>query len=187
MSDEWRQILGFVLVFAVVPIAAMVIVFAAYRMFRNRSEMPPGSFSKTFRFSIGSSPDQMPVTGNLDEIQQPQPLDPDVRDRYRRYWERTKDRFDGNPLESVKEAERLLTDLMEERRSSQVSLSEEKESALDLIQTFGGIGDVFATIEHAKAAARGMSAAREGGEANAEDLRQAMQVYESAFEKLLAE
>lgn len=193
MSDEWRQIVGFLLVFVVVPVAGMVIVVAAYRMFRKRSGSPVDRdgwiprFSKTFRFSIGSSPDQMPVTGDLETMQLAQPLDQHTRDRYRLHWERTKDRFDGHPAEAVREAERLLTELMKERGWSGISLTEKKVYTMDFLQALAGIDGIFGAVENARAAGRGMRAAREGNEARPEDLRQAIAIYDAAFEKLLAD
>jgi hypothetical protein len=191
MNDQWRQIVGFLLVFVVVPVAGMVIVVSAYMMFRKRSGSPVDRdgwiprYSKTFRFSIGSSPDQMPVTGDLETTQLAQPLDQHTRDRYRLHWERTKDQFDSHPIEALREAEQLLTELMKERGWSGITLTEKKGYAMDLLQALGGIDGVFGAAENARAAGRGMLAAREGHGANPEDLRHAMAIYDAAFEKLL--
>ncbi|HEY8164043.1 MAG TPA: hypothetical protein VIF83_00680 [Gemmatimonadaceae bacterium] len=192
MSAELRHVLGFLLLLVIV-VAGIAVVSALYMMFRRKTGMPvertgwfPG-FSKTFSFSIGGPPGQLPDAASLEDMQRTQPLDPHVREHYRRYWERAKDRFEKNPVEGLKEAQDVLTDLMKERGSSAVSLSEKRVAAMDLLQAVGSMSDIFGTIDNARSAARGMAAAREGSDASVEDLRQAMAVYESAFEKLLAE
>jgi hypothetical protein len=192
MSDQSRQILIFALVF-LVAIAGIVAVVMAYLMFRRKIGSPVErdgwipTFSKTFRFSVGPTPDQLPSTSDLEAMQKSQPLDQHTRDRYLLHWQRTKDRFDRHPVDAVRDAEELLTELMKERGSSALSLTEKRVYAMDLLQALGGIGGIFGAVENARAAGRGMAAAREGNEASPEDLRQAMAIYDAAFEKLLAD
>lgn len=144
-------------------------------------------FSKTFSFSIGPPPVDIPSARILPEAEKLAPLDPHVRDKYVRYWERAKERFERNPLESVKEAQEILMDLSKERGSSAVSLTERQEYTMDLIGALSGADDLFARVVNAQSAARGIAAAREGSEANVEDLRNALLVYESAFQRLIGE
>jgi hypothetical protein len=186
------QVTLLVVLLAVFFIAGVVAIVAAFKLFRKKIgfSIERGStfpvFSRTFNFSIGGPPpDSLPTPQELSAMQKLEPLDSHVRERYVRYWERAKDRFDRYPVDAVRDAEQLLTDLMKERGSSAVSMDEKREYAMDVAQTLCGMDDVFGKIENARAAARGMSAAREGRDADVEDLRQAMLVYESAFQKLL--
>jgi hypothetical protein len=104
-------------------------------------------------------------------------LPADVRDRYGEQWATVQERFVDVPVESVGEADRLVTSLMAERgyptegyEQRLADLSVQHASTLDHYRQAHDVGQ--------RAAA---------GTATTEDLRQAMVHYRALFEELLQE
>lgn len=103
------------------------------------------------------------------------PLSPESRDRYAAAWEEVQIQFVDNPAEAVTTADDLVTRLMAERGYP----TENYDSMLaDLSVEHAG------TLQHYRDAHE-ISRRNTAGEANTEDLRQALVHYRALFAELL--
>lgn len=96
-------------------------------------------------------------------------------ERFSQAWRTTQARFVDEPIAAIKEAERLVVDLM---RSRGYSIGNFEQRAADI------------SVDHADVvenyrAARAIAIINDRGEANTEQLRQAMVHYRALFEDLL--
>jgi hypothetical protein len=103
------------------------------------------------------------------------PLEPEKRDDFVRQWRDTQTRFVDEPGPAVEEADRLVAEVMR-ARGYPVEDFEQREADVSVDH---------ATVVDNYRAAHGISLANRHGEANTEDLRQAMVHYRSLFEELL--
>jgi hypothetical protein len=103
------------------------------------------------------------------------PLEPEKRDDFARQWRDTQTRFVDEPGPAVEEADRLVAEVMR-ARGYPVEDFEQREADVSVDH---------ATVVDNYRAAHGISLANRHGEANTEDLRQAMVHYRSLFEELL--
>jgi hypothetical protein len=108
-------------------------------------------------------------------------LDPEARDRYTRRWQAVQTDFVDQPGHALDEADRLVTDVMQDRGYP--------------VQDFGERAELVAAdhpevVEHYRAAhaARQRQAARDGADgqgADTEELRQAFVHYRALFDELV--
>jgi hypothetical protein len=103
------------------------------------------------------------------------PLMPQEQERFAQAWRSTQARFVDEPTAAIKEADRLVTDLM---RTRGYPIGDFEQRAADISV------DHPAVVENYRAA-RDIAIANERGEANTEQLRQAMVHYRALFENLL--
>jgi hypothetical protein len=103
------------------------------------------------------------------------PLEPEKRDDFVRQWRDTQARFVDEPGPAVEEADRLVAEVMR-ARGYPVEDFEQREADISV--------DHASVVDNYRAA-HGISLANRHGEANTEDLRQAMVHYRSLFEELL--
>src|SRR5439155_899596 len=98
-----------------------------------------------------------------------------ARSRYAEAWRVAQGRFVDSPSESVEEADRLVIMVLRERG---YPIEDFETRAGDISVDHPGV------VENYRAA-HGISQANERGEAETEDLRQAMVHYRTLFEQLL--
>jgi hypothetical protein len=103
------------------------------------------------------------------------PLPPSERDRFAKEWNREQSRFVDEPQAAVQEADRLVTQVMKERG---YPMSDFDRRAEDLSV------DHPRVVENYRAACLIARRAR-GGQADTEELRQAMVHYRALFDELL--
>ena len=103
------------------------------------------------------------------------PLQPEQRDEYARQWRDAQAQFVDAPGEAVREADRLVAEVMRER-GYPVEDFEQREADLSVHHS--------EVLEHYRAG-HGIALAHRQGHAGTEDLRQAMVHYRALFEELL--
>jgi hypothetical protein len=103
------------------------------------------------------------------------PLDPGARDEYARSWRDTQARFVDQPAEAVRDADRLVIEVMRHRG---YPMEDFEQRAADISVDHPTVVDDYR-------AAHAISMASDHGQASTEDLRQAMVHYRSLFDELL--
>ena len=104
------------------------------------------------------------------------PLEPAQRARFQEQWRRVQARFVDAPAEAVREADTVVTEVM---RAEGYPTADFEQRTADISV------DHPAVVENYRAA-RAISLRNRSGEANTEDLRQAMVHYRTLFEDLLS-
>lgn len=103
------------------------------------------------------------------------PLDPDARRRYEERWSDLEHRFVDDPAAAVTEADRLVIEVMRERA---YPVENFEQRASDLSVDHPGVVENYRR-------AHGIAVRHEQGEADTEDLRQAVVSYRALVEDLL--
>ena len=171
----WAWMLVGVVVVALIALAAL----GAYR--RRRSERLRQAFGPEYDRVVRTTGDQRGGESELESRQKRRaqldirPLSQAARGRYAEAWEVAQGRFVDSPSDAVGEADRLVILVMRERGYP-----------IEDFETRAG--DI--SVDHPRVvedyrAAHGISQANDRGEAETEDLRQAMVHYRTLFEQLL--
>ena len=103
------------------------------------------------------------------------PLEPEARTRYIEAWRNTQAQFVDEPVEATREADRLITSVMRDRG---YPVDDFEQRAADLSVDHPELG------ENSRAA-HGIARRHVHGEADTEELRQAVVHYRSLFDELL--
>jgi hypothetical protein len=103
------------------------------------------------------------------------PLDRTQQERYLAAWRSTQNQFVDEPEPAVRAADRLVTDVMRDRG---YPMDDFEQRAEDISVDYPHV------VEHYRAAAA-IATKTERGDADTEDLRQAMQHYRELFDELL--
>jgi hypothetical protein len=103
------------------------------------------------------------------------PLSPAEGERYSTSWGKIQGQFVDDPSEAVREADRLLSDLMRDRGYPMADFG---QRSADVSVDMPHLVDEYR-------AAHGISMANDHGKASTEDLRQAFVHYRSLFDELL--
>jgi len=167
------------IVIGVVAVAAIALaVWAAYR--KKRTEQLRRTFGPEYDREVQMA-DRRSAESELEERQRRRkeldirPLHPAARARFQESWRETQARFVDSPSEAVREADELVTRVMAERG---YPMDEFEQRAADVSVDHP---DVVGNYR----AAHAFSMANDRGEAETEDLRQAMVHFRSLFEELL--
>jgi hypothetical protein len=172
----WAWIL--IIVAAVLVVAAMVASVAARK--RRTSQLREG-FGPEYDRTVDSSGGRRQAERELRERQERhealdiRELAPAARERHLESWRVLQTRFVDDPGSSVRDADRLVQDVMRER-GYPMSNFEQRASDVSV--------DHPHVVEHYHAAHR-VWAANERGEATTEDLRQSVVHYRALFDDLL--
>jgi hypothetical protein len=105
------------------------------------------------------------------------PLPEESRRRYSSSWQHVQAQFVDDPSAAVREADRLISDVMNERGYPTEQFLQREA---DLSTQYPQVIDQYRR-------AHAISVKNDSGEANTEDLRQAFVSYRSLFEELLGE
>jgi hypothetical protein len=164
---------------AVVIIVVLLIAYAAWQK-RQRSSLQT-KFGPEYDRAVTESDSRRQAEKELLERQKRHEalnlteLEPATRERHMESWRQTQSRFVDAPAEAVRDADRLVGQVMTDRgypmdnfeqRSADISVDHP-----DIVENYR--------------AAHGISLASDHGQATTEDLRQAMVHYRSLFESLL--
>ena len=168
----------------IVIVVAVLLVLAAIAWSvtrRRRSAALEESFGPEYDRTIEESESRRAAERELRERQDRRdeldirPLAPGARDRYSRSWEQLQAQFVDDPARSVSEADELIQDVMRDRG---YPVDEFEQRAADL------------SVDHSELvanyrAAHGIARKHVHGEADTEELRQALVHYRSLFDELL--
>jgi hypothetical protein len=164
---------------AVVIIVVLLVAYAAWQR-RQRSSLQT-KFGPEYDRAVTESDSRRQAEKDLLERQKRHEalnlteLEPATRERHMESWRQTQSRFVDAPAEAVRDADRLVGQVMTDRgypmdnfeqRSADISVDHP-----DIVENYR--------------AAHGISLASDHGQATTEDLRQAMVHYRSLFESLL--
>jgi hypothetical protein len=170
---------GWVLIGA--GIAAAVVLAAVAVWMQMRSRRLRETFGPEYERTVADAPSRREAEHVLAEREKRRaefdirPLSPAARDRYRSMWQETQARFVDDPGAAVAEADRLIELVMAERG---YPVEDFDEQAGDLSVDHPDVVEDYR-------AAHAVALAHERGEAETEDLRQALVRYRSLFERLL--
>jgi hypothetical protein len=170
-------------VWIVIVVAALVVLaVVAWRMTTaRRTSALKGTFGSEYDRTIEDAPSRREAEAELRERQERResfdikPLAPGARDRYARSWEQTQARFVDDPEGAVGEADQLIQAVMRERgypvddfdhRAADLSVDHP-----DLVENYRAAHAIARKHVH--------------GEADTEELRQALVHYRSLFDELL--
>jgi hypothetical protein len=165
-------------------IAAIVVLGAlAYAWRAQRSQRLRKTFGPEYDRVAADAPSRREAEAELlerkkhhDELEI-KPLDPSARDRYRARWQQTQARFVDDPAEAVGEADVLVQEVM---RARGYPTDDFDTRANDLSVDYPEV------VEHYRAA-HGVAVAQKRGNADTEDLRQAVKHYRALFENLVTD
>jgi hypothetical protein len=167
-----------IIVAAVLVVAAIVAAAAARK--RRTSQLREG-FGPEYDRTVDSAGGRRDAERELQERRERREaldireLSPAARDRHLESWRILQARFVDDPGSSVREADRLVQDVMRERG---YPIHNFEQRAADVSV------DHPQVVEHYRAAHR-IWAANERGEATTEDLRQSVVHYRALFDELL--
>jgi hypothetical protein len=168
-----------VVIVALIVIVLLSVAYAAWQ--KRRSTSLQSQFGPEYDRAVGQSDSRRQAEKDLEERQKRREelnireLEPATRDRHMESWRQTQARFVDAPAEAVRDADRLVGQVMTDRgypmdnfdqRSADISVDHP-----DVVENYR--------------AAHGISLASDHGQATTEDLRQAMVHYRSLFETLL--
>jgi hypothetical protein len=167
-----------IIVAAVLVVAAIVAAAAARK--RRTSQLREG-FGPEYDRTVDSAGGRRDAERELQERRERREaldirdLSPAARDRHLESWRVLQARFVDDPGSSVREADRLVQDVMRERG---YPIHNFEQRAADVSVDHPHV------VEHYRAAHR-IWAANERGEATTEDLRQSVVHYRALFDELL--
>jgi hypothetical protein len=170
---------GWVLIAVGVAAALALVLFAT--MTQRRRRRLQTSFGPEYDRTVADAPSRREAEHVLEERQKRRsqfdirPLTPAARDRYTSMWQETQSRFVDDPGAAVAEADRLIELVMAERG---YPVEDFDEQAADLSVDHPDVVEEYRS-------AHAVALAHERGEAETEDLRNALIRYRSLFERLL--
>lgn len=208
MDRSSAELLGFLaFIFVLFFVVSILFAFARGPMERWIERIfPGGNFSRKISKDIyirvdpevqDKSSDETGFTVNLQtakptDLAQParaeiQPLEGPKREFYREAWREIQDLFPQSPAAAVREADRLLAELIPETGEQTIPLQKMEVSGggEDIGKSLGMMREVIAGAQNAHRAQRGIARAKAHQEASIEDLRLAMDHYSVIFDKLL--
>jgi hypothetical protein len=162
--------------------AAVVLALIAYGAFRTRRRKDlQDTFGPEYERTVADAPTRREAESDLLERRKRheefdiRPLSPGAREGYVRLWEKTQARFVDDPEGAINEADDLIQQVMRERG---YPVEDFDQRAADLSVDHGDV------VEHYR---EGHAIARRNvrGEAETEELRQAMKHYRALFDDLV--
>ncbi|MET7302496.1 hypothetical protein [Embleya sp. NPDC005575] len=170
-----------ILIVVIVVVLAAAAVFAGRPMLRRRHLQ--ARFGPEYDRAVEQYGDRREAERNLVERERRhseltlKPLDPAAREKYATEWTAVQERFVDAPDDAVQEADELITRLMRERGYPTGA----HDKRMELLSVEHGH-----TLEHYRKAHE-IARRSEAGEAETEDLRQAMIHHRALFDDLLGQ
>jgi hypothetical protein len=172
---------GWLLVLIVVAVVAVGGIWL-YSQRRKSNELR-SQFGPEYDRAITGAGNRREAESELDARQKRverlaiQPLSTEDRDRFRDAWKTTQARFVDEPSEAIAEADRLVAEVM---RARGYPVGDFAQRAADISVNYPNVVENYRS-------ARSIAEANQRGEANTEDMRQAMVRYRALFAELLEE
>lgn len=205
MDRDSAQLLGFLAFIFVLFFAVSVFFVAGRKPFERWLDriFPGGNssrqISKDFRITVDPVGDAEkfdaadssvnPLAAVPDSAPAPPDASPRLegprRELYLQSWRQIQDLFSRSPATAVREADRLLAELIPATGQQAIPLQETHLTERDIGETPGKMRDVIRLAQNAGGAARGIAHARQHEEASIEDLELAMDHYRQIFDRLL--
>jgi hypothetical protein len=165
----------------IVALIVVIGIAAVLLLQRRRTEDLRKQFGPEYDRAVSDHGDQRQAEAELlarqERIQKLdiRELSPQDRERYNETWRSTQSRFVDEPAAAIKEADRVVAEVM---RARGYPVGDFEQRVADI------------SVDHPRVvsnyrAAHTIALANERGEASTEDLRQAMVYYRSLFEDLL--
>jgi len=199
VDSEPASTLGLVLVVVLAAISMGLLLFLVKGpvermigrfMDRSPSGERTGRLSRTFSFTFGSPQGEEMLAGARD-LSAPTAvaasLDLSRRRHYLEQWRRAQAMFPSAPDAAVREAHRLVADLMRELGIPAARLGHVATIDIREGDAIDAIGTVVGSLQAARSAARGINQANAYREADPEDLGSAMDLYARVVANLLPE
>jgi hypothetical protein len=162
--------------------AAAVLALIAYGAFRaNRRKQLKDTFGPEYERTVADAPTRREAESDLLERRKRheefdiRPLSPAARDGYVSLWEKTQARFVDDPQGAIEEADDLIQQVMRERG---YPVEDFETRAADLSV------DHAEVVEHYREG-HAIAERNTRGEADTEELRQAMVHYRALFDDML--
>jgi len=166
-------------IIAVIALAAVALIIIGQRRTRNLSEKFGPEYERTFQSMRDRSKAESELRKREERVEQfnIRPLAPTDRERFERNWHDDQARFVDDPRGAVKEADRLVADLMQVRG---YPVADFAQRAADVSVDHPHVVNEYRT-------AHDIAERDSRGEANTEELRNAMVHYRALFQDLLIE
>jgi hypothetical protein len=168
----------------IIAVAAAILIagaVAAYIARKNRTERLRERFGPEYDRAVSQRGEQRAAEEELFERERKReqldivPLTPEARDKYAGSWRDVQTQFVDDPPGAVKDADRLVTDVMRERG---YPMDDFEQRAADISV------DHPQVVENYRAA-HAIYLQQRNGEGETEELRQAFVHYRALFEELL--
>jgi hypothetical protein len=168
---------GLVILIAVVAVALLAVVFYV----TNRSKRLRSKFGPEYNRAVQETGSKYRAESKLEKLEKRveklsiQPLSPDAADRFRDSWRAIQAEFVDDPKTALKDADRLLAEVMT-ARGYPVSDFDERAAEISVNHPL--------VVEHYRAGHE-IALRHAQGQASTEDMRQAMIHYRTLFDDLL--
>jgi hypothetical protein len=172
---------GWILIAAIVVIAAVAIMVVRSANSRKRTERLKERFGPEYERTIGETGEQSAAETELAARERKRnkldivPLAPQAREKYADRWRAVQTAFVDNPSSAVGDADRLVTQVMRERGYP----------IDDFDQRAADISVDHPTVVEDYRAAHTVSLSQQDGDVGTEQQREAFVHYRALFEKLL--
>lgn len=170
-----------IIVIAVVVLVIVGLILASSFSSRNRSKRLQDRFGEEYDHTVEALGNEKKAQTELDERQKHveglniKPLSAADRERYLANWATIQSKFVDEPGQAIGNADRLIMEVMQVRA---YPVSDFEQRAADISVNYPALVSNYR-------AARAIALKNEQGQANTEDLRQALIHYRSLFEELL--
>jgi hypothetical protein len=172
-----------VIAWVLIAVGIVVVLLILYLAFRQRrTSKLKRDFGPEYERTVteeGRRPGEAELRGRVERRQRLdiRPLSADARTRYAESWRLMQERFVDHPVQSVRDADQLVQQVMRDRG---YPTDDFEQRAADI------------SVDHPQfvedyRAAHGAAASAERGDATTEDLREAMLRYRRLFDALLEE
>ena len=170
-------------VIALIVVVLALAVFGLWFYLRKRSDALQEKFGPEYDRVVNEADSRLRAESELRQREKRlddldiRPLDPDTRRRYQERWDELQQRFVDDPAGAVGEADRLVIEVMRDRA---YPVEDFEQRAADLSVDHPDVVENY-RIAH------GIAVEHEKGQADTEDLRQALVAYRALVEALLAD
>jgi hypothetical protein len=167
-----------------IVVFAVIVLLAVVARWRSRANLQE-RFGSEYRREVAARGSEREAQRHLRDVANRRDrldirqLDPEARDRYTRRWQAVQTDFVDQPGHALEEADRLVTDVMQDRGYPVHDFGERAELVA---------ADHPEVVEHYRAAhaARQRQAASNGADgADTEEMRQAFVHYRALFDELV--
>jgi hypothetical protein len=178
MDETTIILVGVIALLVVILIVGLVV--PKVRAQRHRKNLQ-NRFGPEYERTVRKEGDRDAAEAELERRQEHRaaldirPLEPGERDRYAAEWRDTQKRFVDEPAAAIRDADRLVTQVMRDRG---YPTDDFDQRADDISVDHPGVVEDYR-------AANAIARSNERGEAGTEDLRQGLVHYRSLFDRLL--
>jgi hypothetical protein len=180
-TEETMPVWGWVVLAVVVVVAVALIAWAVWR--RQRTRHLQSRFGPEYERAVEAGDGRREAEADLIARERRRsdldirPLEPETRQQYQNTWDRVQADFVDRPVEAVREADRLVAEVMRDRG---YPMEDFDQRAADISVDHPQVVDNYRSAHE-------ISMTSDRNEASTEDLRKAMVHYRALFVDLLAD